>query len=59
MVRCFDGAVYGAVIRFEGRRVQNMIDSVEEFVPVVTESRAITATHIGIDKFLSKRLAGK
>ena len=53
MVRCFDGAVYGAVIRFEGRRVQNMIDSVEEFVPVVTESRAITATHIGIDEFLS------
>ena len=48
MVRCFDSAVYGTVIRFEGRRVQDMVDSVEELILVVAEAGAVATAHIGI-----------
>ena len=48
VVRGLDAAVNGAFIWFECFGMEDMVDTVEEFVAVVTESRSIAASSVGI-----------
>ena len=50
--------IHHTIIGLKGRRIEDMIDAVKDFVAVIAESRTIATAHIGIGKLLRKQLMG-